>query len=166
MWRMIALYFNKYPKQRIVAQKFLEYGLRIYHQRIYCGAIELADAKISRAFTVDRRIIADTIETITKNEELLRVFSRLKPTCHLQDVAPEMKWGVIEIIPTDPKTPGILARVSTLVADAGISIRQAIVDDFELSEEPRLLIIAEKQIPGRLIPRIRQVDGVKAVLIY
>jgi len=162
---MISLHFNKYPRQRILAQKFLEYGLRTHNQKIYCGVIELADAKISRAFRVDRRIIAETINTITKNEELHRVFSQLQPTCHLKEVAPLMKWGVIEIIPVDARTPGILAQVSTLVADAGISVRQAIVDDFELSEEPRLVIIAEKQIPGRLIPKIKQVEGVKAVVI-
>ena len=166
MWRTIAKYFNKYPKRRKLAQKLLEYGLKISNNKICCGEIELSDSKISRAFDLDRRIISSTIETIIEKEELKKVFSRLKPTCHLRDVAPEMKWGVIEIIPKDPSMPGILADVSAIVAKAGISIRQAIVDDFELSEEPRLFIVAEKQIPGILIPKIRQAKGVKAVLIY
>ena len=82
------------------------------------------------------------------------------------DVAAEMNWGVIEIIPENPSIPGILAHVAKVVADAKISIRQAIVDDFELSEEPRLFIVAEKQIPGLLIPNIRKIEGVKAVVIY
>jgi len=166
MWRTIAKYFNRFPKRRILAQKLLEYGLRITNNKIYCGEIELSDSKISRAFKIDRRIIFSTIETIMKEEELRKVFSRLRPTCHLKDVAPEMIWGVIEIIPKDACMPGILSAVSTIVADANISIRQAIVDDFELSEEPRLFIVAEKQIPGILIPKIRQAKGVKAVLIY
>ena len=62
--------------------------------------------------------------------------------------------------------PGILANVSTVVADANISVRQDIVDDFELSEEPKLFIVVEKQMPGKLIPKIRDIKGVKAVLIY
>jgi predicted regulator of amino acid metabolism with ACT domain len=45
-------------------------------------------------------------------------------------------------------------------------MRQLIVDDFELSEEPRLFIVTENQIPGRLIPKIRNAKGVKALLIY
>jgi len=131
MWKQIAKYFNKYPKRRIIAQKLLEYGLRIEKNSIYCGKIDLSDS-----------------------------------TCHLKDVAPDMKWGVIEIIPEDPSIPGILAGVANIVADAKLSIRQAIVDDFELSEEPRLYIVVEKQVPGILIPKIRNVKGVKAVVIY
>ena len=100
------------------------------------------------------------------NEELKKVYSKLKPTCHLKDVASTMKWGVIEIIPEDPSMSGILAEVSRIIADAGISIRQAIVDDFELSENPRLFIVTERQIPGKLIPKIRGARGVKAVLFY
>ena len=166
MWRQIAKHFSKYPKRRRLAQKLLEYGLKISNNKMYCGEIELTDSKIARAFDVDRRIINSTIQTITGKKELQKVFSQLKPTCHLKDVAPEMNWGVIEIIPEDPSTPGILADVANVVADAKISIRQAIVDDFELSEEPKLFIITEKHVPGILIPKIRKIKGVKAVIIY
>ncbi len=166
MWRQLAKYFNKYPKRKNLAQKLLEYGLKVKDNKIYCGEIELSDSKLARAFELDRRIITSTIKTIMEKKDLQRVFSRLKPTCHLKDVAPEMNWGVIEIIPKDPSMPGILADVATIIANNNISIRQAIVDDFELSEEPRLFIVAEKQVSGILIPKIRAVKGVKAVLIY
>ncbi|UCF12397.1 MAG: ACT domain-containing protein [Thermoplasmatales archaeon] len=77
-----------------------------------------------------------------------------------------MNWGVVEIIPEDPSMPGILADVATIIANNNISIRQSIVDDFEISEEPRLFIVTEKLIPGSLIPKIRKTKGVKAVLFY
>lgn len=166
MWRHIAKYFNAYPKRRILAQKFLEYGLRVNNNKIYCGEIELSDTKIARAFNIDRRIIADTVITINKQKELQKIFFQLQPTCHLKNVAPEMEWGVIEIIPEDPSMPGILSNVASVVSDADISIRQAIVDDFELSEEPRLFIVVKKQVPGHLIPKIKKIKGVKAVVIY
>ena len=166
MWRKIAKYFNKFPKRKKLAQKLLEYGLTVRNNKIYCGEIELSDSKIARAFNVDRRIITSTIKTIMEGKDLKRVFSKLKPTCHLKDVAPEMNWSVIEIIPEDPSMPGILANVSSVIADANISIRQAIVDDFELSEEPKLFIVVEKQMPGKLILKIKDIKGVRAVLIY
>ena len=166
MWRQLAKYFNLYPKRKKLAQKLIQYGLKVKDNKICCGEIEISNSKLSRAFDVDRRIITDTIKTINKNEDLKKVFSNLSPTCHLKDVAPKMKWGVIEIIPSDPGMPGIIADVATIIANNNISIRQAIVDDFELSEEPRLFIITEKQIPGSLIPKIRRAKGVKALLIY
>ena len=77
MWRKIAKYFNKYPKRNKLAQKLLEYGLKISNNKIHCGEIELSDSKIARAFDVDRRIIKSTIKTIMEKEDLKRVFSRL-----------------------------------------------------------------------------------------
>jgi predicted regulator of amino acid metabolism with ACT domain len=166
MWQEIANYFDGFPKQRIIAQKMLEYGLRVQEKRLFCGSIELSHSKVARAFNTDRRAVTATIETIQNHSNLGRIFSALTPTCHLKDVAPAMKWGVIEIIPKDPSMPGILAEISSIIAAHKISIRQAITNDFELTEEPRLYIITEKAIPGSLIPLIREATGVKAVLIY
>jgi uncharacterized protein len=166
MWKKIAIYFDKYPKRKKLAQKLIEYGLCIKEKKIFCGEIELSDSKIARAFNIDRRIINTTIKTITENKDLINIFSKLKPTCHLKDVAEMMNWSVIEIIPVDPSMPGIIAGVTKILADINISVRQAIVDDFELTEEPRLFIVLEQSINGQFIHKIRNVKGVKAVLIY
>ena len=166
MWKDISRHFKSYPKQKKIAQKMLEYGLRINNGKIYCGEIELSDSKIARALEVDRREIAATVATINSISELKKIFSDLLPTCHLKQAAENMGWGVIEIIPTDPSKPGIIADVAAIISNNNISIRQAIVDDFELSEEPRLFIVTEKQIPGKVIPIIKNAKGVKALLIY
>jgi predicted regulator of amino acid metabolism with ACT domain len=166
MWKQIEHYFDAYPQRKKIAQKMLEYGIKIQDNSFSCGPIELSDSKIARAFHVDRRAVTATRDTIAKQSELLKIFSNLSPTCHLKEVAPHMNWGVIEIIPQDPSMPGILADVATIIATNHISIRQAIVDDFEFTDEPRLFIITEKQIPGTLLPTIRNAKGVKAVLIY
>jgi uncharacterized protein len=166
MWKQFEKFFNRYPKRKKIVQKMLEYGLKVKDKKIYCGEIELSDSKLARALNIDRRAILPTIEVISKNPKLYEIFSKLHPTCHLKDVAPKMQWGVIEIIPEDASKPGILAEIAYIISENNISIRQAIVDDFELFEQPRLFIVTEKQVPGRLIPKIRNVKGVKAVLIY
>ncbi|MBN1281135.1 MAG: regulator [Candidatus Thermoplasmatota archaeon] len=166
MWKQIEHYFTVYPQRKKIAQKLLEYGVRIAHNSFACGTIELSDSKIARAFDVDRRAVTATRDIIRNEPELFNIFSHLTPTCHLKEVASHLHWGVIEIIPTDPSTPGILADVATIIAKHHISIRQAIVDDFEFTEEPRLFIITETQLPGTLLPRIKAAKGVKAVLIY
>ncbi len=166
MWKQIEHYFNTYPQRKKIAQKMMEYGIQIHNNTFRCGQIELSDSKIARAFQVDRRAVTATRDVIKKEPELLKIFSNLTPTCHLKDVAPHMKWGIIEIIPVDPSMPGILAEVATIIATNNISIRQAIVDDFEFTEEPKVFIITEKQIPGNLLTTIRNAKGVKAVLIY
>jgi len=66
----------------------------------------------------------------------------------LKGVAKQLGLGVVEISASRPKNVGILASASKLLADAGISIRQAQVDDPELSPEPKLILIGDKSVPG------------------
>lgn len=165
MWYLLTKYFQRYPAQARVAQLLLQYGLAVRDDGIYCEKIAIPDTSLARAANVDRRVIAATVETIRKVPELSRVFSKLLPTCHLKDAAPELNWGVLEIIPTDAGMPGILSGVAEVISKRGISIRQAIVDDPELQEEPRLYIVTTGQVPMDVIPEIRQSKGVKSVVI-
>jgi uncharacterized protein len=94
------------------------------------------------------------------------VFGRLRPTAMLRDVAPVMGWSAIEIIPNNAQTVGIVADVTGVIAKAGISIRQTIVSDPDLSAEPRLYVITEAPVPPEIIPEIKACRGVKSILIH
>ena len=166
MWELLTRYFQRYPAQSRVAQLILQHGFSIRSDGVYAGGVAIPDTSLARACNVDRRIINATLETIRREPELLNVFSKLQPTCHLKDAAPVLKWGVIEIVPDDAAKPGILAHVAILIAERGISIRQAIVDDPELVEEPRLYIVTEQAIPLDVIAAIKSGPGVKSVVIY
>ncbi|QLH74380.1 MAG: hypothetical protein HPY73_02230 [Methanomassiliicoccales archaeon] len=166
MWKQISNYFGRYPSQAKVAKLLLEQGLRVQDGRIYSGEIELADVAIGKAAGVDRRIVRAAVETIEASPELLRVFSKLRPTSFLKDVASEMGWSAIEIIPTNASTPGIISEVTSVIAAGGISIRQAIVTDPDLSTEPRLFIITESPVQPELIPRLKGCKGVRSILIH
>lgn len=165
MWDALREYFSRYPSQAKIVRLMLKYGLRVHCNRIYCGTVQVADTAIARAADVDRRVVSSTISTIMSDDRLRRVFSSLSPTPHLKDAAHVMGWNAIEIIATDPCEPAILSRVSGVISDAGISIRQAIVDDPYLTAEPKLFIVTETQVPPHLIPSIKSLPGVKSVTI-
>ncbi|MEM3581647.1 MAG: amino acid-binding protein, partial [Candidatus Bathyarchaeia archaeon] len=84
----------------------------------------------------------------------------------LKEIAKHLELGVVEITPVDARIPGILANSAMILAKNGLSIRQAIVDDPELSPEPKLTLIVEKKVPGELIPEFLKVKGVAKVSIY
>jgi hypothetical protein len=77
-----------------------------------------------------------------------------------------MGWGAIEIVPNDARAPGILAGVSSIIARASISIRQVIIDDPEVVDEPRGFIITDAPVPSELLPAMKAVDGVQGVVLY
>jgi uncharacterized protein len=165
MWELLTRYFQRFPAQSRVAQTLLAQGLSVREDGVYSGDIAISDTALARACNVDRRIISATVDTIRREPELMRFYSKLQPTCHLRGAAPVLGWGVIEIIPSDAREPGILAHVAGVMARRNISVRQAIVDDPDLSEEPRLFVITEQRVPLDVIEEIRQGRGVKGVTI-
>jgi len=76
-----------------------------------------------------------------------------------------MGLGVIQIVPESASKPGIISAIASIIARENISIRQVIVDDPELVSEPKALIVTDSKIPPNLLPEMRNVPGVMAVVI-
>ena len=165
MWDLLTRYFQRFPAQSRVAQTLLVHGFRVADDGVYSGDVAISDTALARACNVDRRIISAPVDTIRREPDLQRVYSRLLPACLLKDAAPIMKWGVLEVLVGDAHEPGILAHVAQVMASRGISIRQAIVDDPDLVEEPRLYVITEQPVPLDVIAEIRAGKGIKSVVI-
>jgi len=167
MWDKVAECLEGYPERLAVAKTLIKNGLSVREGRIYCDEIMIPALRVSRAAGVDRRTVTQTLRMIEKDPELRVIFEGIRPAgTSLREIARYLNLGVVEITPVDAKTPGILARSASLIAEENISIRQAIVDDPELTPEPRLTLIAEKKIPGELIPRLLKVKGVAKVSVY
>jgi len=167
MWDKVTKCLEGYPERLAVAKILIQYGLSIRDGKIYCGEIMIPAVRISRVAGVDRRTVTYTIKMIEENPELSVIFRQLKPAgASLRDVARYLNLGVVEIIPVDARMPGILSSSASLLAEKGISIRQAIVDDPELTPEPKLTLIAEKKIPGEIIPKLLKIKGVQKVSVY
>jgi len=167
MWDLVAKHCAHFPERLKVAKILVENGLSVKNKRIYCGEIEISPVRVARVAEVDRRTVTATIETIETNRELRNLFQNIRSAgASLKEAARHLGLGVVEITPIDAKTPGILAKSTSIIANRGISIRQAIVDDPELSPEPKLTLITEKKIPGELIPEFLKVHGVAKVSVY
>ncbi len=76
-----------------------------------------------------------------------------------------MGYGVIEISPESADKPGIVAGVSDIISKSGISIRQVIVDDPELVDDPKAVIVTDKKIPSELFADLKNVEGVRAITL-
>lgn len=166
MWKAISEYFSNYPSQGRVARILLMYGMSVRNGRVFAGHVGISDAALARAAGVDRRVIRSTVETIAADAQLSKFFSNLLPTSNFKDVASTMGWGAIEIISDDANEPGILSAIANIISNAGLSIRQAIVDDPETSEIPKLFIVTESAIPAELLPKLKAAKGVKSLTIY
>lgn len=167
MWKKVAEQLEGHPERLAVARVIIENGLSVRNGRIYCNEIEIPATSVARIADVDRRTVRHTLHSIEESAELQTIFKHLKSAGYsLKDAARYLGFGVVEITPDDARTPGILASSAQLLAKRKISIRQAIVDDPELSPEPKLTLVAEASLPGELVPELLKVPGVKSVSIY
>jgi len=167
MWSNIKGYFEAYPERLKVARVLVENGLSVRNGEIYLNEIEVPPVRIARVAGVDRRTVNETLTAIKANRELRLIFENMRSAGHsLKEIAKQLNLGVVEITPFDARTPGILANSATILARNGLSIRQAIVDDPELSPEPKLTLIADKKIPGEVIPELLKVKGIAKVSVY
>ncbi|NVM55382.1 MAG: amino acid-binding protein [Candidatus Helarchaeota archaeon] len=166
MWNKIEKFFIKNPKKLKIIRTILEFGLSIKeNKRIYCGSIEIPYSKIANALNVDRRVVINTIDLVLADKYLKRIFSKIKPAGpSFQDIAKENEFGVVEIS-AEPKTVGIIAKVSELIAKERVSIRQIIAQDPELYPDPKLIIITEKPITD-ITKKFLEIPGIDSVSIF
>jgi len=167
MWNMIKGHFEDYPERLKVARVLVENGLSTKNGKIYLNQIEIPPVRIARVAGVDRRTVNETLNAINEDQKLKLIFEEIRPAGHsLKEIAKHLNLGVVELTVADAKAPGILSSASTLLNNSNLSIRQAIVDDPELSPEPKLTLIVERKIPGELIPEILKIPGVAKISVY
>jgi predicted regulator of amino acid metabolism with ACT domain len=167
MWNKIKTQLEQYPERLKVARVLIENGLSAKGNKIYLNLIEIPPVRIARVAGVDRRTVNETLNTIKANPELRMIFEEIRPAgASLKEIAKHLNLGVVEITVVNARSPGILSNAAMILNRAGLSIRQAIVDDPELSPEPKLTFIVERKIPGELIPELLKITGVAKVSVY
>ena len=167
MWNTIKKHFEGHPERLRVARVLVENGLSTKNGEICLNQIEIPPVRIARVAGVDRRTVNETLSVIEANPELNMIFGEIRPAGHsLKEIAKHLNLGVVEITPVDAKMPGILAHSAMVLTKGGLGIRQAIVDDPELSPDPKLALIVDKKIPGELIPELLKINGVAKVSVY
>lgn len=158
-------FFQGFPSQEKVAMMLMKNGIRVVGGKAYCGDVEQGDTALGRACGVDRRVVRTTLERISSTPELDAIFSKLRSMLSMVDLAPEIGCSSIVIIPTDATMPGILAEIMNTLYTAGISIRQAMVDDSGDRDKSMLSIVVDGKVPPSVIPELKSCRGVASIVI-
>ena len=156
--------FEGSPSQQAVIRLFLERGFSVNEEgRVVSGGIEIPYTGIARELDVDRRVVDSTTDAILADPELRRIFANISAVPSLMDLAPVLDLTVLTVEVSDADEAGIVAEVTTLVADAGISIRQVVSEDPEFTDDPRLYVITDEDVSGELLVAIRNLPYVRRV---
>jgi predicted regulator of amino acid metabolism with ACT domain len=156
--------FEESPSQQAVIRLLLERGFSVNDDgRVVSGGIEIPNTGIAREIGVDRRVVDSTTDAILADEELRRIFQNISAIPSLMDLAPVLDLTVLTIEVVAADEGGIVAEITSLLADEGITIRQIISDDPEFSDDPKLYIITDDPVPGEVLVAIRDLPFVRKV---
>ncbi len=166
-WGRIQEAFREYPAQLQVIRTIFKYGLRVGENgKIMCGNIKVPSIQVAKEAGVDRRTVETTARSILSDERLKAIFSNLEPVPYLKNVAQYLGLGVIEITAKDATKPGIIHEVSGVLSKFKISVRQAVTDDPYLVALPKLTIVTDRPVKGRVIEALRNLHSVQSVVVY
>ncbi len=158
--------FEDSPSQQAVIRLLLERGFSVNDDgRVVSGGIEIPNTGIAREIGVDRRVVDATTTAILDDDELRRIFQNISSIPSLMDLAPVLDLSVLTIEPNDAERPGIVAEVTGLLADRGISIRQTVSEDPEFTDDPRLYVVTDDPVPGDLLNELAGLDFVRRISI-
>jgi len=167
MWNKIEKYFKKYPAQLKVAKLIFERGFQVREDgKIVSGNIEIPHTQIAKEAGVERRAVDSTVKTILSKPELKRIYRNLKHVYLLQEVAREFNLSVIIFIPEDAHEKGIIAEVTRIISEKGLSIKQAFAEDPDLSPKPKLILVIDGEILPEVIKELKNLPGTRSVTVY
>ncbi|ERH00094.1 MAG: putative regulator of amino acid metabolism, contains ACT domain protein [Haloquadratum sp. J07HQX50] len=166
MFDEIMQKFEGSPSQQAVIKLLLERGFSVNDEgRVVSGGIEIPNTGIAREIDVDRRVVDSTTSTILSDEKLRRIFQNISSIPSLMDLAPVLDLSAITVEVNEADNPGIVAEISARLADRDITIRQAITEDPEFTDDPRLYIVVDDPLPGELLNELSTLSFVHRVTI-
>ncbi|MFC4548706.1 MULTISPECIES: ACT domain-containing protein [Halorussus] len=164
MFDEIMQKFEGSPSQQAVIRLLLERGFSVNDDgRVVSGGIEIPNTQIAREIDVDRRVVDSTTDAILADEQLRRIFQNISSIPSLMDLAPVLDLTVLTIDVADADEPGIVATVTGLLAEHDISIRQTISEDPEFTDEPRLYLVTDADIPGDVLNELKNLGFVRKI---
>lgn len=156
--------FEESPGQRAVVELLLERGFSVNEEgRVVSGGIEIPYTQIAEEAGVDRRVVDSTTDAVLADDELGNIFGNISSVPSFRDVAPVLGLSVLTIRVEDAASTGVVAEIARVIADEGVSIRQAVTDDPYFTDEPRFTVITNGEVSGELIKRVSELDFVEKV---
>jgi predicted regulator of amino acid metabolism with ACT domain len=171
MWDLINDAFGKYPSQMKIIKHMMNYGFSVNEKfdgeySLYSGKVEVRPSSLAEAINVDKRVVIQVIKKIREDPKLFEFFKKLKPTADLSSASSKLlDLGIMEIKVEDPNKPGVIRDIINVISSRNIGIRQVMVSDPELSDEPLARIVTEKNIDSDVVTEIKKISGVTSVTI-
>ncbi len=166
MWRKAYAKFMRQRSRLEVVQRMVQLGISVdSKRRMFIGNLEVYDTALARAAGVDRRVVRNTINQVFEDPELREIFTKVRPVgTSLVEIAGLLGYSVL-VVSADPYKPGVIAGVAKALSESGIVIRQALADDPDMTQDPKLTLVVEGKVPVSVLSKIQEIGSVKSITL-
>lgn len=99
MFLILEQYFREHPTKLKVVRGLFEHGISVRNSKLYLNNIEISISEVSKAFSVNRRTVYDTIRLIDSKEELRAVMQSIKPSVDRTGASALMGCEIVSLVP-------------------------------------------------------------------
>jgi len=165
-WERVRSVLGSKEKRLRVVKLLLRYGLSARGDGVYVGEkVKVSLKSIAEEAGVDRRTVLETLRAVSSDPVLREFFEKLRPAGpSLVSVARVLGYRCL-VVEIHEDRPGILAWVSSALAEREINILQVIAEDPNIYEEPKMYVVVSQDIPEGVISKILQHPAIKRVSI-
>lgn len=165
MLQAIEMHFRSKSAGRAVVEELLRCGMSVDSKgRIFCGATEIAPAKLARAVGVDRRVVISTAKQIASDKGLSDIFGALSPQPYLGGIAVKLGSDAMEIS-SPAASADVVSTIVGVLSQHGVKIRQIIADAQGVFPEPKLRIVVDGRLPPAALSSIRKTGLAEKITI-
>ncbi len=166
MWPQVKKQFSRQTVRVDIVKKMIESGMRVSEDlRLYVGNVEVDYSAVARAAGVDRRVVKQTLEQIRRSEFLYSIFSKIQPFgASLVPVVSKLGYSAI-VIEADPRAPGVMAAVTSVLSKHRLVVRQALADDPDMVPDAKMTLVVEGKLSGETMSELHALKQVRSLKI-
>ncbi|MCZ6648459.1 MAG: hypothetical protein O7B30_04370 [Thaumarchaeota archaeon] len=166
MLSRIFPHFTRRRSRMEVVKKMIEFGISVTRGgELKIGNLNIQDTSLAESAGVDRRVVRSTVGQILSDSELGRIFERIRPVgTSLVETAALLGYHVL-LISGDAFQAGIISEVSSVLAENGLVIRQALADDPDMITEPRLTFVVSGDMTGNVLSKLQALPSVRGLTL-
>ncbi len=99
MFLILEQYFKDYPTKLKIVKGLFEHGISVRNGKLYLNSIEISISEVSKAFSVNRRTVYDTIKLIDSKDELSAVMQNIRPSVDRTGASALMGCEIVTLVP-------------------------------------------------------------------
>ncbi len=157
-------YFKDLPVKRRIVEGLYNNGISVRNGKFYVGEMELSVTEISKAFSVNRRTVYDTIRMVEEREEVRKVMSELRPIADIAEIAPLLGNQVVTAYTTPGSFSLSFGKFVDVIRKYGCYVKEVSGRNIGKSES-FMRAIFYRTVPTKVFDEMSSIDGIQKLVI-